>query len=234
MVVVPAEKFMMGSPADEPERSSNEGPQHQVTISQPFAVSKYPVTRGQFQAFIDDTGYDAGSGKDSWLDPGFSQTHAHPVVCVSWDDAKAYIDWLKTQTGEDYRLLSEAEWEYVARAGTTTAYHFGDKIFPKNVNYRDERYGTVEIGSCRPNEFGLYNVHGNVWEWVEDCWHNDYTGALTDGSAWVNDCHSDKRVLRGGSWGRNATSLRSASRFTNNAWNRYKSDGFRIARTLSR
>ena len=232
MVMVSAGSFMMGSPADEVGRYNPEGPQHQVTISQPFAVGTYEVTRGQFKVFVDATGHDAGS---AWRNPGFTQTDAHPVVYVSWNDAKAYVNWLSASTGKEYRLLSEAEWEYVARAGTTTAYHFGGTIDSNQANYQTS--GTVVVGSYPANAFGLHDVHGNVWEWVEDCWHNDYTGAPTDGSAWMSDCDDDEeydhRVLRGGSWGSGTGSLRSATRFRDEVDLRNNYDGFRIARTLT-
>ena len=237
MVIVPAGSFTMGSPADELGRDSDEGPQHRVTISQPFAVGKDEVTRGQFKAFVDATEYDAG---DDWLDPVFEQTDAHPVVYVSWNDAKAYVNWLSARTGQNYRLLSEAEWEYVARAGTTTAYHFGNTISRNQANYwydgrsLPEYAGTVAVGSYHANAFGLHDVHGSVWEWVEDCWHNDYTGAPTNGSAWVSDCeYVDVRVLRGGSWRSSTRNLRSAYRLGLGAWGRDSNFGFRIARTLT-
>ena len=233
MVVVPSGSFMMGSPADEQGRKDYEGPQHRVTISKPFAVGKYEVTRGQFAAFVDAIGYDAGS---CWRNPGFTQTDTHPVVCVSWHDAKAYIEWLST-TGQNYRLLSEAEWEYVARAGTTTAYHFGATISPSQANYGKNNGGTTEVGSYPANAFGLHDVHGNVWEWVEDCMHlRDYNGAPSDGSAWTSDRDDGEyhvRVLRGGSWAGNLSYLRSADRFDYLARDRYNYIGFRIARTLT-
>ena len=233
MVIVPAGSFMMGSPADEVGRYSREGPQHQVTISQSFAVGKYEVTRGQFKAFVDATGHDAGS---DWCNPDFSQTDEHPVVCVSWDDVQEYIVWLNRITGKEYRLLSEAEWEYVARAGTTTAFHFGDTISRNQANYDGLNGGTVTVGSYPVNAFGLHDVHGNVWEWVEDCWHSDYTNAPSDGSAWVSDCHASfygYRVLRGGSWVINARNLRSAIRSGTEASVHGSDVGFRIARTLN-
>ena len=234
MVIVLAGSFTMGSPADEVGRSNREGPQRQVTISQSFAVGKYEVTRGQFEAFVDATEYDAGS---FWRNPSFEQTDAHPVVYVSWNDAKAYVNWLSASTGQNYRLLSEAEWEYVARAGTTTIYHFGNTISQAQANYNWHNRGTVAVGSYPANAFGLHDVHGNAWEWVEDCWHNDYTGAPTDGSAWVSDCDDDDedfRVLRGGSWRDPREDLRSAYRYRYGARNRFDADGFRIARTINR
>ena len=229
MVVVPSGSFMMGSPADEPDRYDDEGPQHRVTIPKPFAVSKHAVTVGQFEEFANETRHRS----NEWRDPGFNQSANHPVVKVSWDDAKAYTEWLSTKTGQNYRLLSEAEWEYVARAGTTTAYYFGETISRRQANYEND--GTVKVGSYPKNAFGLYNVHGNVWEWVEDCWHDDYNDAPSDGSAWTGDCNSEPQhgVLRGGSWFNDRKDLRSTRRDKCNAKVRSNTGGFRIARTLT-
>ena len=230
MVVVPSGSFMMGSLTDERNRDSDEGPQHRVTISKPFAVGKYEVTRRQFAAFVAVTRYNAGS---YWRNPGFTQTDTHPVTFVSWNDAKAYINWLSKETGQHYRLLSEAEWEYAARAGTTTAYHFGAKISPSQANYDKINNGTVEVGSYPANAFGLHDMHGNVSEWTEDCWHDDYTGAPSDGSAWTINCSLDRRVLCGGSWYDSPCNIRSASCDCFNARDRLSIGGFRIARTLT-
>ena len=165
--------------------------------------------------------YEGGEWKErsgrSWRNPGFSQTDGHPVVCVNWTDAKVYVGWLSGKTGEGYRLLSESEWEYVARAGTGTArYWWGDEIGRNRANCdgcgsRWDNRQTAPVGSFSANGFGLYDVHGNVWEWVEDCRNESYAGAPTDGSAWESgDC--SRRVLRGGSWGSGAGDLRSANR----------------------
>ena len=252
MVVVPAGKFLMGSPDDEEGRWEDEGPQHQVTISKPFAVGKYEVTLGQFKEFINETRYKVrgmceiyeSGGWDlradlNWKNPGFEQTDDHPVVCVAWDDAKAYVKWLSEETGKKYRLLSEAEWEYVARASRTTAYHFGAAIFQEQANYNEINNGTVEVGQYRPNEFQLYDIHGNVAEWVEDCWHDDYRGAPSNGSAWSEGCDSTEdlagvntRILRGGAWADSEVDLRSAIRFSTAAWFRHNIIGFRIVRDL--
>ena len=228
MVVVPSGSFMMGSPEDERYRGKDEGPQHRVTISKPFAVGKYEVTVGQFEEFANETKHPSSE----WRDPGFEQSANHPVVNVSWDDAQTYVYWLSTKTGQNYRLLSEAEWEYVARAGTTTAYHFGPMILGNQANYEEKRGGTVVVGSYPANAFGLHDVHGNVCEWVEDCWHNNYNGAPSDGSAWTIKCDQDKRVLRGGSWYINPRYLRSAYR-NNSTRKRKRTVGFRIARDLT-
>ena len=246
MVVVPSGSFMMGSPRSDRNKFDGERPQHLVTISKPFAVGKYEVTRGQFAAFVDATGYDAGSclywednnwrEGNNWRNPDFTQSDTHPVVCVSWNDAKAYINWLSRETGQNYRLLSEAEWEYVARAGTTTVYHFGTRISPRQANYGSD--GTVVVGSYPANAFGLHDVHGNVREWVEDCYTEDYNGAPSDGSARTSDCYyddgEDVRVLRSSAWYDGPRYRRSANRFSIfYARYRYDGNGFRIARTLS-
>ena len=231
MVVVPAGSFTMGSPAEERGRLSDEGLQRRVTIPQPFAVGKYEVTVGQYAEFVGETGHNAGN---SWRNPGFNQTTNHAVVYVSWNDAKAYVAWLSRKTGHTYRLLTEAEWEYAARAGTTTAYHFGNTISSSQANFWPSG-GTTSVGSYPANAFGLHDMHGNVWEWVEDCWHNDYTGAPTNGSAWTSGCDVDRwRVMRGGSWrSGDPQLLRSAYRGWFVASSRLDYYGFRVARTLT-
>lgn len=228
MVVVPAGSFMMGSPENEEGRSSNEGPQHEVTILAPLAVGKYPVTRGQYKAFVDEAEYNAN---DDWRDTAwFEQDDNHPVVYISWKDAKEYVHWLTDKTKHQYRLLSEAEWEYVARARTTTAYHFGDTITLAQANYSIG--GTDSVGSYPANDFGLHDVHGNVWEWVEDCWHDNYDGAPTYGSAWVSECNGKNyHVVRGGSWDYEPRNLRSACRGRELTDTR-DDNGFRVARVL--
>jgi formylglycine-generating enzyme required for sulfatase activity len=155
------------------------------------------------------------------------------VIEVSWDDAKAYVNWLKRETGHPYGLLSEAEWEYACRAGTTTPYSWGDEITPENANYGRNVGKTTEVNTYPANPWGLHDMHGNVWEWVEDCWNDSYQGAPSDGSAWTSgDC--SRRVLRGGSWFDEPVLLRSAIRFRNLTGLRVNgSGGFRVARTLS-
>ena len=248
MVVVPSGSFRMGSPSSESGRDDDEGPRHRVRISQPFAVGVYEVTRGEFSQFISETGYSTGystgdscwiwEGDDwddrsgrTWRSPGFSQSDREPVVCVSWNDAKEYAGWLSAKTGYDYRLLSESEWEYVARAGTTGAYHFGSRITSGQANFRNFR-GTVSVGRYPANDFGLHDVHGNVWEWVEDCWNRSYDGVPTDGSAWISGA-CQYRVLRGGSWDYYPGNLRSAVRIRNSGGVRNDVSGFRVARTLT-
>ena len=222
LVVVPAGSFVMGSQLY--------WRQHQVTIPQPFAVGVYEVTFGEWDACVSGGGCgyrprDGGRGRGR-----------RPVMNVNWEDAQAYVGWLSEQTGKRYRLLSEAEWEYVARAGTTTEYWWGDEIGRNRANcngcgsqWDDER--TAPVGSFQPNGFGLYDVHGNVWEWVQDCWNRGYAGAPRDGRAWeTGDC--SRRVLRGGSWYYEPRYLRSANRIRNTADYRFNSSGFRIARSL--
>jgi formylglycine-generating enzyme required for sulfatase activity len=148
---------------------------------------------------------------------------------VSWDDAKAYVSWLKNQTGSEYRLLSEAEWEYAARAGTTTKYHWGNSFDEGRAN---NGAGTVPVGRYEANRFGLHDMLGNVWEWVEDCWHDSYAGAPTDGRAWTSGDGCSRRVLRGGSWVNYPRVLRAADRDWNGDGNRLDFIGFRVARTL--
>ena len=257
MVVVPAGDYMMGSPSSEKDQRDDESPRHRVTISKPFAVGKYEVTRGEFREFVSDTGHLSGRGCNywtgeewkksdaySWRNPGFAQGEDAPVVCVDWNDAKAYVKWLSGKTGHQYQLLSESEWEYVARAGTTGPFHFGRTISTDQANYHGEyvygsgrkgvfREKTVSVGRFPSNGYGLHDVHGNVWEWVEDCWHSDYSGAPTDGRAWTSGGDCNRRVLRGGSWGNAPRNLRAAIRFWDGAGNRSNGGGFRVARTLT-
>jgi formylglycine-generating enzyme required for sulfatase activity len=254
MVVVPAGNFDMGSPTDEPQRDDDEGPRHKVTIRNAFAVGQYAVTLAQFKAFVKDTGRKIDDGCYGWtgsewkldsaksyLSPGFEQSDLNPVVCVNWDDAQAYVKWLSDKTGKKYRLPSEAEWEYVARAGTATPFWWGKSITPEQANYNgdyaysgggskgENRQKTVPVKSFEPNPWGLYQVHGNVWGWTEDCWNKNYEGAPKDGSAWtIGDC--GKHVLRGGSWLNDPRGLRAAFRFW---WrSRVSGTGLRVARTF--
>ena len=235
MVRVPPGTFIMGS--REGEGEPDERPQHEVTIPYAFEVGQYEVTRGQYSIFIEetefrpDTNFRSCESERTWQNPDFEQTDEHPVVCIGWMDAAAYVAWLSSVTGDDYRLLTEEEWEYAARAGTTSTYYFGDTISTAQANYSNANAGTVPVGNYNnPNEFDLYDVHGNVWEWVKDC-YRDYNQKILNGGA-VTDCSTgSRRVIRGGSWSDGATELRSANRafLTNNHNN---SRGFRIARTI--
>ncbi len=250
MVVVPAGSFMMGSPASDWGGKVTERPLHRVTIPVPFAVGKYEVTREEFERFVEDTGHSAGRlcrtyEEGTWVDrpgfgwrnPGFEQSDQDPVVCVSWGDAQAYAVWLSAETGETYRLLSGSEWEYAARAGTTGRFHFGTSIPDNTANYSpaswDIRHRTVRVGSFPANGFGLHDVHGNVFEWVEDCWHGSYAGAPADGSAWSVGGDCSRREIRGGSWHNSGGLLRSAARSHFDSGGRTNDTGFRIARTLA-
>ena len=242
MVVIPAGSFLMGSPESEEGRSDDEGPVHRVTIPRAFAVGVYEVTVAEYREFVSAAGHNGGMDcmivseghwkfEGSWRNPGFEQTDSAPVVCVSWEDAQAYVLWLSRKTGREYRLLSEAEWEYAARAGTTTRYSFGDEITPSDAYYDRNIGKTQPVGSYRANGFGLHDMHGNVWEWVQDCWNVSYAGAPNNGDAWeTGDCSG--RVLRGGSWFFYSRDLRSASRRPSTGI--HSSDyGFRVARTLT-
>ena len=265
MVVVPSGSFAMGSPSSEAERPYVGGPVHRVRIGESFAVGVHEVTRGQWRRFVEETGHSSGnscwtyegggwaerSGR-SWRNPGFSQGEEHPVVCVSWEDARAYVEWLSRKTGEGYRLLSESEWEYVARGGTKTARYWGEsetgqcgyangagleaKKHYSNwpwavVSCNDGYVHTSPVGSYKKNPYGLRDVLGNVWEWVEDCWNGSYRGAPADGSAWESgDC--SMRMMRGGSWTFSPRVLRSAVRGGVVTGSRGDGLGFRVARTL--
>ncbi len=236
MVVVPAGTFVMGSAANEKGYNKSEGPQRQVAISRPFAVSKFEITFDEWEACALEGGCNAHKPKDS----GWGQGR-RPVIHVSWDDAKAYIEWLRQKTGKPYRLLSEAEWEYAARGGTTGAFATGSAITTLQANYdasaltgkrSDAAYRgkSIEVGSFTPNPYGLHDMHGNVMEWVEDCWNADHNGAPADGSPRGGDCK--RRVLKGGAWYYEADYLRSAARQSYPAKTRLNVVGFRIARTL--
>lgn len=236
MVVVPAGNFTMGSPASERFRGAE--PQHEVTIAEPFAAGKFEITFDEWEACV------AEGGCDSYLpeDHGWGRGD-RPVVQVSYDLAQLYLAWLREKTGQPYRLLSETEWEYAARAGAETTFSFGETITSDLANY-DARTGynggptgeyreqTMPVGSFPPNAFGLYDMHGNVWEWVEDCWNDEYSDAMpNDGSAWLDgDCAG--RIMRGGSWEDYSGEVRAAARVGSGVGEHYWSDGFRVARDL--
>jgi formylglycine-generating enzyme required for sulfatase activity len=258
MVVMPAGEFTMGSPDNEPERRGEEGPRHKVTIRERFAVSKGAVTRSQFERFVIATGHALGDrcqirkdgrwtaepGK-SFRDPGFPQGGNDPAVCLNFEDVKAYLAWLSKQTGKTYRLLSEAEWEYVARAGSDSPFWWGATITPAQANYNGNiafrggakgefREKTVSaFDSFKLNPWNLFIGEGNAAEWIEDCWNKNYQGAPSDGSAWTKgDCGS--HVVRGGSWASDPGVLRSAARFALESSLRSSDVGFRVARPLEK
>lgn len=260
MVVLPAGSFLMGSD----EGDADEQPLHRVTIEKPFAVGKYEVTLRQFTAFVRATGRDMGekpglfglpspeacespglfiSTKITWSAPGFDQDDNSPAVCINWNDAIAYTRWLSQETGKLYRLLSEAEWEYAARATTRGEFHFGEILSPNQANYnsthserlskgKKNRRRAIKVGSFPANGFGLHDMHGNVLEWVEDCWHENYEGAPADGRAWIRKESCTARVVRGGSWHNPASYLRSAFRNSIEVKKRHTQYGFRVARAV--
>lgn len=256
MVEIPAGSFLMGSPASEPERFDDEAPQRRVTI-RAFAAGKYDVTLKQYSAFVTATKRPIANGcffafskNPSWRDPGYPQAGDHPVVCVTWGDAQDYAQWLSKKTGKHYRLLSEAEWEYAARAGSKTAYPWGAAASHEYANYggdapytplalgRDKWIYTSPVGSFPPNKFGLYDMHGNVFQWVQDCHGESYAELPVNGSA--NDPTDCKvRVARGGAWGERSAVMRSAARNfappdDKESIADYRSSGFgfRVARSL--
>ena len=233
MVVVPAGSFVMGSPRSEEGRDGDEVLQHEVTISQPFAVGKHEVTFAEWDTCVSAGGCDGYRPDDKGWGRG-----SRPVIHVTWNEARSYVAWLSRKTGKEYRLLTEAEWEYAARAKTQTRYSWGDSVGRNRANCRGcgsrwDGRETAPAGSFAANGFGLHDMSGNVSEWVEDCWHNDYAGAPSDGSAWVADGDCGQRVLRGGSWSNIPWFLRSAIRLGYSVGNRVVTFGFRVARTLT-
>jgi formylglycine-generating enzyme required for sulfatase activity len=226
MVVIPAGSFEMGS-----NDYDSEKPTHRVTLKG-FALGRTEVTQGQWKSVM-------GSNPSQFSSCGDDC----PVETFSWDDAKEYIRKLNAKTGKSYRLPSEAEWEYAARAETTTRYPWGNEASHEYANYgkdqccegyasgRDRWVNTAPVGEFSANAFGLYDMHGNVWEWIEDCWNSNYNGAPFDGSVWISG-NCSERVLRGGSWTNNSRDLRSASRYGRTPGYRYGNLGFRLARTL--
>ena len=241
MLVIPAGQFIMGSAADEPGHEKDEGPQHRVAIGS-FAIAQYEVTHSQFSDFMIATKHDIGSICSQWngkryvatagnnfSNPGLAQTGEHPATCLSWRDAKAYAKWLSNRTGYNYRLLTEAEWEYAARAGSTDAYVSGQILDANVVNFNGQ--GTQPVGHQPANRFGLYDMQGNVWEWTEDCHAKTYDAAPVDGSAYVEP--GCERTYRGGAWANTAKDMRFATRGTNDPDKRVNIFGMRVARDLN-
>jgi formylglycine-generating enzyme required for sulfatase activity len=232
MVVIPAGSFLMGSPESDQDARDDERPQHRVTIAKPFAVSKVEVTFDEWNICVAAGGCDYSPSDEGW------GKGLRPIIHVSWDDiTKQYLPWLNKVTGQSYRLPTEAEFEYATRAGTTTRYWWGDELGENNANCfgcksQWDNLQTAPVGSFKPNGFGLYDMHGNVWEWVQDCYSDKaYLTAPTDGSAAPEFPNCD-RVLRGGSWMGNPRSLRAA--FRNSFFPSYRLEGysFRVARAL--
>ena len=248
LIVVPSGTYDMGSPPDETGRYANEGPVRSRNIPTAISVGVHEVTRGMFRRFVDATGYDTGrscwtyerqrwadrNGR-AWRNPGYDQTDDHPVVCVNWRDAQSYVAWLSSQAGHDYRLLTELEWEYVARAHTTTAYYWGNGNQCAFANAADQRTTLYWQAACDdghqhtapkesypPNAFGLYDTLGNVWEWTADCWTEKYGVPPPDCSM---------RVLRGGSRHVSSAGVRAAHRYPVDPSSRNQNTGFRVARS---
>ena len=270
MVAVPAGRFLMGAAPGEEERENvseefrrRSEPQRTVAVKS-FSAGRFEVTRGQYRAFAEATergsdgcfvwtatGFEKEPSRD-WRNPGYGQDDSHPVTCVSWDDASAYVEWLSQKTGRRYRLLTEAEWEYAARAGTATSRFWGDDG-NRSCDYANggdistrarvpgagtwpvascnDRYAyTAPVGRFRPNAFGLHDMLVNVWEWTQDCWNPNYSGAPTDGSAWIaGDC--SLRAVRGGSWEDAPAGMRAAYRVGSPTVIRVFLRGFRVARS---
>lgn len=233
----------MGSEASEEDVKDNEKPRHAVEITYPFAVGAYEVTLAEWEACVNEGGC-SSIPLDSFSEP---ERGKRPVTHVTWHEAKAYTDWLSGRTGMDYRLPSESEWEYVARADTTTPYHTGESISSEQANFDgryDWRHGgaltadvymgrTLEVGSLEANAFGLHDILGNASEWTLDCYHSHYNGAPEDGRAWgAGNCV--RRVVRGGSWKDKPLDIRSARRHANVPDERSSRVGFRVMRTFEK
>ena len=231
LVVVSAGSYRMGAPRDEEGRYEDEGPSRDVTIAEPMAVGIFEVTFDEWDECFRDGGCSHVPDDAAWGRVN------RPVIHVSWEDARQYVRWLSRKTGERYRMLSESEWEYIARGGTTTRFHWGDEVGRGQANCaacgsRWDARQTSPAGSFPPNAFGLHDVHGNVWEWVEDCWHEDYEGAPSDGRAWTVQGDCARRVVRGGSVISPVRTMRSAVRGTHPSGTRSHNIGFRVAREL--
>lgn len=235
MCVIPAGRFLMGSPAREPGRDGNEGPQQEIRFAKPFALGRYAVTFDEYDAYCAATGA-VQPGDEGW------GRGRRPVIIVKWEDAQGYCAWLSAQSGAAYRLPAEAEWEYACRAGTVLPFWWGSSITTDQANYHGNfpyaggargvyRERTEPVDAFRPNPWGLYQMHGNVWEWCEDCWNDSLARQPVDGAARKYGDFS-LSVLRGGSWYDGALGLRSANRYWNHRSNRSGNIGFRVARTL--
>jgi len=275
MVIVPAGVAVLGSSADDAHRRPDELPQRQFAIREAFAVSRHEITRDQYEAFVRDTGRPLQGAclsdrleRGNWVydpdttfrDPGFRQTGTHPVACVNWDDANAYVAWLNSRTSGGYRLLTEVEWEYVARGGAATAvYPWGDdpsracsfangfdqttrasyqdmdtsgyQVFDP-VPCSDGALNTTPVGSFTPNAFGVFDMIGNVSEWIEDCHAPSHEAVSASGAPPAFEVRCEKRVAKGGSWGTLAHNLRTAERFPYEPTHRDDSIGIRVARTI--
>lgn len=266
MVALPAGNFLMGSPTDELGRTRPEGLPRRVDISKPFAIGRYEVTVAQFETFVAETDLAISNNcrliskidgdtvgwsepKASFRQPSYQLSGDHPVGCMSLHQAEAFVGWLRRRTGKPYRLPTEAEWEYAARAGTSSAFSFGDETerlcdyarfadlatpfaWKNSCRLENAAYGPMKVGSLKPNPWGLFDMHGNVWEWVEDCWTTNPEELPTDGSALMRNDGCEVGVLRGGSWASGPIRLRSAMRLRQRTQLQDENMGFRVALTL--
>jgi formylglycine-generating enzyme required for sulfatase activity/DNA-binding winged helix-turn-helix (wHTH) protein len=266
MVVLPPGEFMMGSPLDERYRQRIEGSPRHVVIARRIAIGRFEITVDQFSAFVTETGMTVGNTcrvivefdsstavfgrpEASFRHPGFDTTGSHPVVCISWHEAEAYAAWLGRRTGKPYRLPTEAEWEYAARADTQTSYSFGDDETELCTRARfadlDSRfgwrgscrsdtptYGPIQVGKLSPNPWGIFDMHGNAWEWVEDCWTPNASEIPTDGSPFLRPGKCEMGVIRGGSFASGPQRVRSATRFPMAVASHFQNNGFRVALSL--
>jgi len=266
MVELPAGEFMMGSPKDERGRQGAEGLPRRVVIPKRIAIGKFEVTVDQFSAFVTETGMTVsnlchvmveisgaravwGPPEASFRQPGFEVTGTQPVVCASLHEAQAYVMWLRRRTGKPYRLPTEAEWEYAARADTSTAYSFGDDEtaacgYARFADLSSRlgwgggcrgdtvAYGPLPVGSLKPNSWGIFDMHGNAWEWAEDCWTPIASEIPTDGSAFSRPGSCEVGVIRGGSWAAGYPKVRSATRWPAKATSHNHNVGFRVALSL--
>ena len=254
MVIVPPGRFTMGSADGEKHSRRAEGPPTEIAIARSFALARHEVTRSEWRTFVEQTGHEAvGCGfgtTGDWQKPGFEQDDDHPAVCISYTDALAYIAWLNEKSGGGYRLPSESEWEYAARAGTSTRFPHGDdpeyaeicdhaNIAGKESDFgrrtskcADDFVHTAPVFRAEPNAFGMRHMIGNALEWVQDCWKPDYEGLPRDGRSRADDVSCKKRVLRGAAWRHRSRDARVARRF--NIWvgDRFNYIGFRVAKTL--
>jgi len=245
MLVLPAGSFTMGTPENEPGRQADEGPQHRVTFAKPFAISRYQVTAGEWDAYLRESGVkiadgDSRPGRECKASkPRYQQGPRQPAVCMSYHDVQAYADWLTKKTGKHYRMISEAEREYAARAGSSGPFPFeldpdGDYQISRNANVYGPKDGfsfSSPVGSYPANALGVYDMHGNVYEWVADCYHDSYEGAPNDGSAW-QQAECKVVVIRGNDWGEAPIFSRSGNRNASVPDNRGDWIGVRLVREL--
>ncbi len=239
MAVIQPGSFMMGSPEDEVQRDNNEGPRHKVTIDYTFEIGKYEITFNDWRKCVAGGGCRGYRPKDAGWGRG-----KRPAIYISWNDAQSYIKWLNRTTGYRYRLPTEAEWEYVARGQTKAPFSTGDSISAAQANFNGEHpYGkaptgeyrrkTLPVGSFAANKYGVYDIHGNVYEWVQDCWSPSHVGAPIDGSA-RSDGDCNFRIMRGGSWVTHGYQMRASKRLRYTTDYRYDDYGFRLARTIEK